>query len=138
MLSDKDDRNKLLYGLVDSIIVYDDSIELVLYYSLDHRKQSFETIQLLKERAKEMREISEIESGLETVSVYEKNWDNTDICFMFDAIQQNFESVLQVMEEKEGSDHVTEWFEELFHNLDKLHKGIYTKEVQDYIDAHFF
>lgn len=127
-----------LYGLVDSIIVYDDSIELVLYYSLDHRKQSFETIQLLKERAKEMREISEIESGLETVSVYEKNWDNTDICSMFDAIQQNFESVLQVMEEKEGADHVTEWFEELFHNLDKLHKGIYTKEIQDYIDVHFF
>ena len=85
-----------------------------------------------------MREISEIESGLETVSVYEKNWDNTDICSMFDAIQQNFESVLQVMEEKEGADHVTEWFEELFHNLDKLHKGIYTKEIQDYIDVHFF
>lgn len=116
LLANKDDRNKLLYGLVDSIIVYDDSIELVMFYSIDHRKQSFDAINKIKERTRELREKTESTKDDELL------WDNTDIASLFDEMQNRFISQINFLEEEIGLKASIEHFEKMYKEIDEMMK----------------
>lgn len=132
LLSEKDGKNKLLYGLVDSIIVYDDSVELRMYYSVDNRKQSFDTTQRLRQRSQELRQTSE------TISPSEELWDNTEIAKMFDMIQDEFEVQIQVLEDDMGRKVVTDMFEDMYKKLDKMYNEAFKPKIEEVVNECFF
>ena len=127
-LDDPIGRNELLYGLVDRIMVYDDYIEVISYYSIYHQKVEYEDIQRIKKEKVRVLKNSESLCDL----------GNLEISQMFQEYQEKIEEQIKAFEERVGKENVTQYFEELYKDIDLLYTKSFTPELDGAAIDDFF
>lgn len=129
-LSEQSRRTELLYGLVDRIIVYDDCIEVIAFYSINHQEVSFDYINQIKEQKKNSEEVQTKQN-----TILDKTSVITNI---FDVMHEKYIEKMNLLKSRMGEDDLTTYFEEMYNDIDLLYTQSFTPDIELAINDDFF